>query len=323
MLNVVKSTDPITRNTIIVAVYGYPGAGKTTLGFSAEAPLLLDFDLGAHRTQFRGDAVQIEHWSDVVGLSAEDLKPYKTVVVDTAGRCLDVMSMDIMAENPKMRTATGQLTLGGWGCLKGRFAAWLRDLRSYGLDIVLLAHGAEKSDGDDLILRPDVPGGSYGEIFKVADGVGYLRIVNSERVLAWDPQDRFVGKNPGMIPPAAIPNMEEIPDYLAGLVEIIKARMGNLSTEAATIRDAVVEWRDKVKDAKSAKVLTGLVKAVNEELEGPALLQVKTLIADRAKSLEVSWDKSKKAFAKKAATKPVTAPATTEDIPEGEETPGS
>lgn len=322
MLNVVKATDPITRNTIIVAVYGYPGAGKTTLGFSAASPLLLDFDLGAHRTQFRGDAVQIEKWAEVAGLSAEDLAPYKTVVVDTAGRCLDVMSMDIMAENPKMRTATGQLTLQGWGCLKSRFAAWLRDLRSYGLDIVLLAHGAEKSDGDDLILRPDVPGGSYGEIFKVADGVGYLRIVNSERVLAWDPQDRFVGKNPGLIPPAAIPDMGEIPDYLDGLMAIIKDRMGNISNDAVTIRDAVDEWRDKVKDAKSAKALTGLVGDANLLLKGASLLQVKRLIADRAKALKVSWDKGKEAFTK-AAAQPVTAPEGPTDTSEGEETPGS
>ena len=323
MLVVTKSTDPITRSTIIVAVYGYPGAGKTTLGFSADAPLLLDFDLGAHRTQFRGDAVQIEKWSDVASLSAEDLKPYKTIIVDTAGRCLDVMSLDIMAEDPKTRTRTGQLSLGGWGALKSRFAAWLRELRSYGLDVVLLAHGVEKSDGDDLILRPDVPGGSYGEIFKVADGVGYLRILNAERVLAWDPQDRFVGKNPGMIAPAAIPNMEEAPLYLGGLITIIKDRMGNISNDAAEIKDAVVDWRDKVKDAKSAKALTGLVGDANLLLKGAALLQVKRLIADRAKGLKVSWNADKEAFVKKAAAKPVTAPKDQADTPEGEEAPGS
>src|SRR5690606_38238567 len=48
-LKITKASDPLTVEQLIVCIYGPPGLGKTTLGFSARKPLLLDFDRGAHR----------------------------------------------------------------------------------------------------------------------------------------------------------------------------------------------------------------------------------------------------------------------------------
>ncbi len=299
MLNIHSASDPIEIKTVTILVYGDPGAGKTSLAFTAEDPLLIDFDRGAHRSQFRGDSVQVESWADVAQMGETDLKPYKTICVDTVGRCLDMMSLDIMASDPKMKTPAGALTLQGWGILKSRFAAWMRLVRSFGLDVVLTAHGNETRMGDDqMILRPDVQGGSYSEIFKLADGVAYLRMSNMDRVLAWDPQDRYVGKNPGQIEPTVLPDFAESPQYLGGLVTVIKERIGLLSAAGSQVRSEVKEWGGKVKSANSAAALTKLVLAVNNALEGAALRQVKVMIMEKAGAKKVVWDKEAGKFVK-------------------------
>lgn len=243
--------------------------------------------------------MQVESWADVVGMGEADLKPYKTVVVDTVGRCLDMMSLDIMRADPKMKTPAGALTLQGWGVLKSRFAAWMRLVRSFGLDVVLTAHGNETRMGDDqTILRPDVQGGSYSEIFKLVDGVAYLRMYNMDRVLAWDPQDRYVGKNPGLIEPATLPDFSESPQYLAGLIAVIKERIGALSAAGSQVRSEVKEWGGKVKTANSAAALTKLVSSVNNALEGAALRQVKVMIYEKAGAKKVAWDTGAGKFVK-------------------------
>lgn len=48
-LRITRSADPITVERLNVCIYAQPGIGKTSLGFTADAPLLLDFDQGAHR----------------------------------------------------------------------------------------------------------------------------------------------------------------------------------------------------------------------------------------------------------------------------------
>jgi hypothetical protein len=56
-VRIIRSTDPVKIETVVVLVYGDPGAGKTSLAFTAADPLMLDFDRGAHRSGFRGDSV--------------------------------------------------------------------------------------------------------------------------------------------------------------------------------------------------------------------------------------------------------------------------
>lgn len=294
-LSILKSTDPVSVDTLITVIYGDPGAGKTSLGFTARDPLLLDFDRGAHRSHFRGDSVPIDEWDHVASMGAADLKPYRTIVVDTVGRCLDAMSIAIIRDDPKMKTRTGQLTRQGYGSLKVQFAGWMRELRSYGKDVVLIAHGVEKNKGDDLIMRPDITGSSYGEVFKCADAVGYLFLEGKRRTLAWDPQDRYVGKNPANLDPVEVPNLHAAPHYLGELIDKIKAEIGQISRQAEEIRAEVDSWRAKIDEAKSAKALTDLVELVNGD-HGPAVHQVKVLIARRAKELAYTWDKESEKF---------------------------
>jgi hypothetical protein len=144
--------------------------------------LLLDFDLGAHRAANRRDTLQIATWADVAELmeSRDALAPYSSLVVDTVGRCLDVITADIAATDPK-KAPGGNLSQQGWGVLKNRFRTWVSQVRALGKDMLLISHDKEDKDGDTRIVRPDITGGSYGEVMKNADFVGYLYMSGKDR----------------------------------------------------------------------------------------------------------------------------------------------
>ena len=71
-LKIHRASDPIEVTQIKMLVYGQPGIGKSSFGFTAEAPLTLDFDDGARRSSFRQDIVQIGSWADANSITAED-----------------------------------------------------------------------------------------------------------------------------------------------------------------------------------------------------------------------------------------------------------
>lgn len=291
MIKIVSAHEPVAIETVVALIYGDPGAGKTSLGCSAKPALLADFDRGSYRSAFRGDHVDINTWSDIESMTEADLKPYGTFIVDTVGRALDVMALSIIAENPKMRAGKGQLSLQGWGVLKSGFASWMRLLRSYGKDVVLLAHGLEQKRGDDTVYRPDIQGGSYNEVFKVADAVGYLHMVGKKRVLGWDPQDTWVGKNPAQLEEIEIPNLALEPEVLGEILARVKASLGAISEESRVILDQVEVWREEVEGAADPGTLTDLANEikVREDLDEPARRQLAALMGARAKKLGWLW----------------------------------
>ena len=122
-----KSDRGNTRGTSrVLPVLGNPASvGRSSLGYSAKEPLLLDFDKGAHRAANRRDTLVIDSWSDVDEWMKDkaSLESYSTIVVDTVGRCLDVLSANIIDRNPKYGR-DGNLTQQGWGVLKGGFRTW-------------------------------------------------------------------------------------------------------------------------------------------------------------------------------------------------------
>lgn len=291
MLRITKSTEPITVEQLVLCIYSPPGVGKSSLAFTADKALMLDFDGGAYRAANRGDIVAINSWADVGAIKFEDLKGYKTLVIDTTGRALDSLTADIIQGNPKMGRSGGALTLQGYGELKSRFIAFAKLVRSFGLDLVLLAHSDEQRNGDELIERIDVQGGSKNEIYKAADVMGRLRITNGKRLLNFSPTDTAFGKNPAGLAELEVPIFTETPNFLATVISDIKTALNRLTANQQQAAVELAEWQAKFEAAKTAADLNALIPTL-----GDADPNVKRLLLKVGKAKGFEWSADAKAF---------------------------
>jgi len=294
-LKITRSSDPIKVERLNLCLYGPPGIGKTSLAFTAEAPLLLDFDQGAHRAANRKDTVRVQAWTDVADMKAEDLEPYTTIVVDTAGRALDQLTADIIRRNPKAGRG-GALTLQGYGTLKAEFVAWLKMINGFGKDVILIAHMDEQRNGDEVIERLDVQGGSKGEIYKAADAMGRLLIRDGKRLLNFSPTDAAFGKNPGQLEPLEVVHPDRNPAFLAGVMQSIKDRLNALTAEQAEAQKVLDTWRTRIAGMGSADDFNGALADVKV---APKAAQA--MFADAAKVNGLTFDKKTGQYAEAVA----------------------
>lgn len=289
-LRITTAADPIKVERLTVVLYGAPGSGKTSLAFTADAPLLLDFDRGAHRAANRKDTVQVREWADVANITADDLAPFRTVIVDTAGRALDSLTADIIGRNPKMGRA-GVLTLQGYGQLKGDFIGWLRNLNAAGKDVVLIAHSDEQRSGDEVNERLDVQGGSKNEIYKSADAMGRLQVTAKGRVLNFNPTDTSFGKNPAGLEPLEVPPPANDPQFLANVIASIKAKLNEESAEAQAEQKRLEDWRAVFAEIESVDDFNAKVAELADERP-----KVKGLLVAAAEAKGITFDKRTKKF---------------------------
>ena len=234
-LNIVTATQPLTIDHLITFIYGDPGVWKTSLAFTAKNPILFDFDRGAYRAANRKDTVQITKWSEVATINANDLEGYDTIIIDTAGRVLDMISDQLKTDAKNIRRGSNELSMQGYGKLGSMFTNWLKSLRNMGKDIVILAHAAEDKDGDNIIKRPDMVGGSKKEVYKVADMMGYMTVVQgmqgAERVLAFAPSPNYLAKDSGQVGNITVTDMVNNPNQLANIIQATKDHINSLSAE--------------------------------------------------------------------------------------------
>jgi hypothetical protein len=293
-LRIVKAEEPIKVERINLCLYGVPGIGKSTTAFTAENPLLLDFDRGSYRAANRRDIVQITAWSDVSAMTQEDLAPYSTIVIDTAGRALDFLSTAIMNTDPKMRNRSGGLSLPGFGALKSQFGSWLKQLNMFGKDVILVAHMDEQKNGDDIIERLDVQGGSKAEIYKSVDAMGRLFVKGGKRVIDFSPREGSFGKNPAQLPELEIPNIADNPRFLAETIAKIKAHLNEFSEEQKVALKAIEEWSDAVDGYTKVEEFNKNLTAIKT---APKMAQKKFAEAAAAKGFD--FDKKTNVYVEK------------------------
>jgi len=299
-LKIIRATDAVKVSNLKVLIYGQPGLGKTSFGFTCPTPLCLDFDKGSFRSQQRKDYLEIETWSDVMELmnSPETLAPYQTVIIDTVGRCLDMITMHIINHNPKMGNSNGALSQKGWGELKSIFQAWMRRLSLLNKDVVMICHDKEDKDGDRVFKRPDVQGGSYAEVMKSADLIGYLGMRENKKMIDFNPCDEFVAKNAAQFKAEVLPDFNANGlNYGANLLSTAKKRLSSLSERVAEAAKVIEDWRIAIEGYSTPEQCTVALPqiiALSPEIAG----QVKTLLNNRAKALGFGYNTDKKEFYK-------------------------
>lgn len=291
-LNVTTADQPIHIDTICMTIYSQPGLGKTSLAFTASNPLMLDFDKGSYRAVDRGDVVQVTSWSDVAGIEASDLEHYDTIVIDTVGKALDSLTADIIEKNSRLAYG-GALNQQGWGQLGVRFGAYLKRLRSFGKDIVLISHMDEKSDGEATKERLKISGGSKDLVLTDSDVIARIVIAEKRRTLVFSPTETAFGKDPANIGFVEIPNASkrQYSTYLADIISRIKEGLNSLS-DAQLERKGEVEWfKDHLPEMKTPdeiNAVLGRAKRVGRD--------VSKMVVGRAIELQLEFDEKTRSY---------------------------
>lgn len=291
-LKITRADEVIEVNTLCFTIYSQPGLGKTSLAFTASKPLMLDFDKGAYRAVDRKDVVQVNDWRDVASINAADVAEFDTIIIDTVGKALDFLSQDILRSNSKLGYG-GALNQQGWGQLGVRFSAFLKMLRGFGKDVVLISHMDEKSDGDQIKERLKISGGTKDLVLTDSDVIARISIYNKERHLVFSPTETSFGKDPANLVDIGLPDASapEFGDCLASIIAQIKDGLNALS-EAQIARKSEVEWftaaLPEVKDAEGINALLSRAKKAGRDVAG--------MLVARAKELQLEFDADAKEY---------------------------
>lgn len=271
--------------TIKALIYGQPGLGKSTLGLSTPFPVLLDFDGGVKRVNgaFQCPTLQVENWDMVIEALQEDLSPFKTIVIDTAGKMLDFMSAYIIKNDPKMGQRDGSLSLKGYGVRKTMFINFLSQCSMMGKNLIFVAHEREEKDGENRIVRPEIGGSSAGDLIKELDLVGYMQAIGSERTISWTPTEKFYAKNT-----CNLPAMQKIP--------IIIDASGNVIGQNCFLSNIFDSYQDYLKkQADISNDYEALIDVVKENVELIVDAETANGVTENMGKLQHIWDSKLKA----------------------------
>lgn len=248
-VKVIQPNEVYEVKNISCLIYGQPSSSKTSIAQTTDTPITLAFDNLWYKAFGRKTIAMFDSWGDVINY---DTSPYKTIVVDTVGKCLSLLSSALIKDNPKNGNRLGGLSLPGYGQLKEQFRQWVEGCKQHGQDLVFIAQEKAEKNGDDTYYCPDIIGGSYNTLMENCDIVGYLHHYNGKQVLDFSPSDRWMAKVPPCNwPQLQLPDFASSPTFLAGLIAEAKASMGQISAASAKIADDLGPWRswlDKAPD---------------------------------------------------------------------------
>ena len=321
---VITAKQALRVQSLVTYIYADPGIGKTSLAFTAGKSILFDFDSGAHRAGKlrRGTTVPVEHWLDVANIEASDVEGYDTIILDTAGRMLDLIK-SYLVENKSNRQSDGALKLKAQGYANDLFKSWVGRIRGYGKDVVILAHATEDKKGDDIIFRPDIGGKNKNELYRQADLMGYLTNVDGDkgksmRMLNFVPCTAYHAKNSGGIGNVALPDLEQASSFLGDLIAQGKEHINSLTDEQVkdlAAQDDLQNWINDCELCERAQDINELIGRADKE--HPYYGQMRAALGAQINKLDIELNKAEGRYFDKDAsrdlpTNPVTDPAATE-----------
>jgi len=297
----VKKSESFPERPVVIVLYGTPGVGKTSVGNTANTPILIDTDRGSDRAANRAEATIIaQSWNDVLQDEAE-IKNYKTVVIDTAKSVLDdylmvwVISKDYKLEKNKLKA---------YGAIGDEFKLFINKRRSENLDIVLIAHSKEEKDGDNTKISPDVTGQSKDLILRIADQVGFMTVENGKRIITFEPTDKTIGKNVARIPKMEIPDEADpkFKTFMSDIIQQVKDSIRKQSAEQLEAQRQIDVFQTELNactDSDSLMAISGKCATLPKAQQAAMRKRISAKVAD----LGLVYDKSQNKFVTKEVAK--------------------
>lgn len=183
---------------IRMLIAGYPGIGKSTLALSAPRPLHIDVDFGIDRIEprYRKPYIQPQSYEEILDdLKPENLNDFDTLVFDTGGKLISLMSLWAIKQNAKYGQRDGSLSLKGYGFVGKEFVR-LMDYCFYELkkNIVFVFHATEEKDGDSTRLRIKVEGQTKNNVWEPMDLGGFVEMIGEDRTIGFSNCERYFAK---------------------------------------------------------------------------------------------------------------------------------
>jgi hypothetical protein len=215
----------MTEKKIRMLIAGYPGIGKSTLALSAPRPLHIDCDFGVDRVEpkYRKPFIQPGSYAEILNdLQPGNLTDYDTLVFDTGGKLITLMSQWAIQQDPKYGQRDGSLSLKGYGYV-GREFVRLMDYCFYTLKkhIVIIFHATEEKDGDNTRLRIKVEGQTKNNVWEPMDLGGFVEMQGNDRTIGFSNCERYFAKGTrGIHGVYKIPDLKDHPnDFLTWLFD--------------------------------------------------------------------------------------------------------
>lgn len=183
---------------IRMLIAGYPGIGKSTLALSAPNPLHIDVDFGIDRIEprYRKPYIQPRSYDEILeDLTPDNLQDFDTLVFDTGGKLISLMSLWAIKKDPKYGQRDGSLSLKGYGFVGKEFVR-LMDYCFYELNknIVIVFHATEEKDGDNTRLRIKVEGQTKNNVWEPMDLGGFVEMIGNDRTIGFSNCERYFAK---------------------------------------------------------------------------------------------------------------------------------
>ena len=293
---------------IRMLIAGYPGIGKSTLALSAPRPLHIDVDFGIDRIEprYRKPYIQPKSYDEIL----EDLTPinvqdFDTLVFDTGGKLISLMSQWAIKKDVKYGQRDGSLSLKGYGFI-GREFQRLMDYCFYELDkhIVVVFHAIEEKDGDNTRLRIKVEGQTKNNVWEPMDLGGFVEIQGNNRTIGFSNSERYFAKGTrGIHGVWQVPELgpDKPNDFLTRLFAqynaLSAAEVAQNEKEQEAYEAAMAEGQEivaGVTDADSANAAMSKIKAVNHALTSKK--EVNAAFNAKIKELGLFYDKVLKKY---------------------------
>ena len=295
--NELKNDAPIS-----CLIYGQPGAGKTSLAISSEKPLLIDIDRGLHRVHIKNrcPSVQVSKYEDVLDvLDSPELSEFKTIVIDTMGKLIDIMGIYLAKMNPKYKKADGGFSPNGWGAIKTQAHDLIQKIFSKNKNVIFVAHEREDKDGDDKIVRPDIPGSAGKDLLQDLDLMGYVQMVGNRRTISFSPTQKFYAKNS-----LNLPAVIEIPDnsirndfYETQIIKAVEKERAEANELKSDYDKLIDKYKSNIDAINSIEDLNIAFKAMKEDSPlWDSMIVWKRALKDKADSMKAIFNTSKGEF---------------------------